>query len=440
MRSSILTRLKNISSALRLKWDLSRETSVLLLHLLSFSPIFVILGNVLPAFGLKVHQYAFGLAFLLILQVLSFYKNGQSFLLICLLLVGLQLLGNSDFSPSAYIDFFFGPSLLMVVTLMLKSDLLSEKLMIRLKWQFVLSALIPISIASLQYFDLLPFKILNADYVNYTQIDGVWTPRINGFFYHGNELVILSFFTALIIVYGAKANHGLMIMFALVGFAVLTRYKSLVATSALCFMVYAIFMNQKGAQFLQRVTRKQFAQFGWAFIVVAIAAVGVFMYVNIQTMGVPFKNEMLTGRGGIWGVYFKAMQQYAYQHHLIGPGIGSAKIQFQFYATPQQYYPLSVNPDLDVWPHPHNPWLGYYLNAGISGIILLFFVLNQWTNVYFSKVRMGAENAFGFAAIALPFLTFGVTIFITQMALYWVCLCFVLITAHYTKNMVPKAA
>lgn len=435
----MLTHFKKISAALKLKWDLSRETSVLLLHLLSFSPIFIILGNVLPAFGLKVHQYAFGLAFILILQVLSFYKKGQSFLLICTLLIGLQLLGNSDFSPSAYIDFFFGPCLLMAITLMLKSDLFSEKLMTRLKWQFAVSALIPISIASLQYFDVLPFKILNATYVNYTQIDGVWTPRINGFFYHGNELVILSFFTALMLIYGAKANRGLVIMLALFGFAYITRYKSLIATSAICFLVYAIFMNQKGAQFLQRVSRKQFAQYGWAFIIVALSGFVAFMYVNIQEMGVPFKREFLTGRGGIWGVYFKAMQQYAYQHHLIGPGIGSAKIQFEFYATPEQYYPLSLKPDLDVWPHPHNPWLGYYLNAGLSGIILLFYVLSQWTKVYFSKVRIGAENAFGFAAIALPFLTFGVTIFITQMALYWICLSFVLITAHYTKNMVPKA-
>lgn len=382
---------------------------------------------------------AFGAAFLIALQVLSFYKTGQSFLLVCFSIVGIQLISGRLFLPAAYLDFFFGPVILMSVILMLRSDVLNQKIMLRLKWQFIIAALIPIIIASLQYFDLAPYKFLNSTYVNYTKIDGTWVPRISGFFYHGNELVTLSFFIALIAVFGSRANKGLLVMLALVCFAVLTRYKSFIATSAICFMVYAIFMNKAGAQFLQRVTRKQFVQFGWLFISLAICGVVLFMYLNIQEMGVPFKKEMLTGRGGIWGVYYKALQSYHFDQHLIGPGIGTAKVQFAFHATPEQYYPLRLKPDLDVWPHPHNPWLGAYVNAGVCGIMLLFYTLNQWSKTYFSKPRIGAENAFGFAAIALPFLTFGVTIYVTQMAIFWICLSFVLITAHYTKNMVPKS-
>lgn len=412
--------------------------SILLLHLLSFTPLVMILGNVLPPMGLKLHHYVFGVEFLMAVLLLSFYKSGQSFLVICALIVGIQVATGSPFLPKEYIDFFFGPTILVAVVLMIRAELLNKKLMTQLKKQFIISALVPISIATLQYFDLLPYTFLNATYINYTNEDGAWIPRINGFFYHGNELVVLSFFISLILVYGRKANAGFLIMLALIGFAIITRYKSLVATSLICFLSYSIFINKRGAELIQLIPKRLFLDLGKLFLVLIIGGVVLIIYLNIERMGVPFERETLTGRGGIWNVYFKALKTYHWNQHLIGPGIGTEKLQFAFNATPEMYYPLEYNPKLDKWPHAHNPWLGYYLNAGICGILLLIFLLKNWIKSFFSKPRIGAESTFAFAIIALPFLTFGVTIYITQMSIYWICLSFALIVSFYTENMVPK--
>lgn len=413
--------------------SLARASALAFLDIISFAPVLMMLGNILPPLVLKVHQVAFGLAFVFAILTLSFFKKGQIYLLIVLAFNVAQLLMNQTLHAVEVFDFFFGPSVLFTLIMILQNDMLTrEELRMRRKW-FFSAALLPVIIASLQYFGIIPLTFLNATYVNDVLVDGKLLDRINGFFYHGNELVVLSFFLFMNLAYGKSNSRAFLWLSTLLGFAILTRYKSLMATSAALLIYYVFTINRFGGRLLKTIPKWVFVTAATAIAVAIISFVYLHIRDNYRLFGMPFQRTLLTGRGGIWTVYFASVADFSFWQHLFGGGIGSEGDQFASHVTAAAFYPKEMDPNSTIRPHPHNPWLGYYVNAGLLGILYMVYMLNKWMKQFRENKHVSLERAYAFAVLILPFLTFGVTIYITDMAIYWICLGFTLINTQYKQ-------
>jgi len=79
---------------------------ILFLELLSLSPIFMILGNIIPPFPMKVHFITFGLTFLLVCFFILQYQSKKWIIYIALLYFFLQFF-LSGFHFKEFVDFFF---------------------------------------------------------------------------------------------------------------------------------------------------------------------------------------------------------------------------------------------------------------------------------------------------------------------------------------------
>jgi len=391
----------------------------------------MILGNILPPIPIKVHQFGFGIALIFGLFILSFFRNGHWLTLGSVVFLAIQFSLGMHINPIEVFDFLFGPTMLMSVAVIMENQLLSREELRSARKRFFTLAFVPLTIACLQYFDLLPIKFLNATYVNHSSTKGTHIERINGFFYHGNELVVLSYFLALNMAFGKSSGRAIFWLIMLILFSIMTLYKSLIVTSIIILGYFVLVLNKKVASMLSRIPTWSYLLMLCSVLIGAGYFLAQFIQSNYIFYGLPFKREMLTGRGGIWTVYLYAIEDFTWFQHFFGAGIGSEPIVFGEHMTPKAFYPMQANPKTTIRPHPHNPWLGYYINAGWVGILFLIALLKLCYTQY-KKLKTGSlEIAFALAFLVLPFLSFGVTIYITEMAVYWICLAFTLINAQY---------
>ncbi|MEZ4720939.1 MAG: hypothetical protein R2813_03575 [Flavobacteriales bacterium] len=419
--------------AISIKANISYEyaLSVALLDILSIAPILMILGNVIPPFVLKVHQVGFGLALLLAVGVLTMQSRTQVFLAVAAIFLVVQSLYAQHVDPIESFDFLFGPIALLAIIVILERGIVSREVLRSRRKLFFLLCMVPISIGILQYFHIVPVTFLNAQYINYYYEGSLKLERINGFFYHGNELVVLSYFFFLNMAYGKSKERAMFWMLSFFLFALALRYKSLWLTAGIIVSYYVVTISKFGGRLLKTIPKWGYWAAGLALLTTTAWLLVGYVHENLAKYGLPFKRELFTGRGGIWAVYLEAVFQFRWYEHLIGGGLGSEFQLFGDHMSAKAFYPYQVNPNTTVRPHPHNPWIGYYVNAGLCGILLLIYILRQWLNSFRKLQGSVLEKAFSFIVIVLPFLTFGVTIYITDMAIYWLCLGFTLINVQY---------
>lgn len=400
---------------------------ILFLELLSLSPIFMILGNVVPPFPLKVHFITFGLTFLLICLFLSQYRSKKWLIYVAIFYFLLQFF-LSGFHLKDFIDFFFGPFVFVSMLDIYINGRVSKDTLFKYQKRFFLLMWVPMIISLLQYFDISPLTFWNATYINYSKVDGIETPRPNGFLYHGSELSIIIFFVAVKQLFLPKKQFIIIIL--LIGvIAYGTYYKALTATIVLLTIYY--FTVVSPVRFFkwtkQLINRDKYLYI--AIFILSIIGLAIILYKS-QVQGVKelFNPQLLTGRGSMWNIFLQAVKDFTLWEYLFGAGIGSEYFLFEKYATPQLFYPLKVDPNSDITYDSHNALFSIFLNVGIIGFAFLY-LLFRICHKQLNKLKNITKNkAIYFAIFALPLFTIGITIPYFKNAIFWITLSFIV---HY---------
>ncbi len=393
------------------------------LELISISPLIIILGNIVPPFPIKIHHIGLGLIFLVTLYalVVDGYKKW-------ILYVGLGYtliqFTHENWYLKGLIDYFFGPFVLLVMVDLLVNNKIPRKTLEKYQRRFYFFMWIPIGIAVFQYFNILPIKFWNAQYVNYAYFGALAIPRPNGFLYHGSELSILVCFLALFQFF-KKERTAFWMLLLTIAIAFMTYFKAVMGCVILIFLFYVGFINRESFAQIKLVSRKRIILYvSLTLIAIGIVAARFFLLVHSYT-GYYFPPAMLTGRGAIWNIYLERIREFSVWNYLFGNGMGSSFDIFADYATPKTWYLLAADPKADTDYDTHNAVLSVFINSGIIGMLFIVYlfkiVFNQikkWTTM----IRWNKTVFFGI--FVLPLITIGVTIPIYENAIFWICLGF----------------
>ena len=409
-----------------------RKFSIIFLELASVSPLLIMLGNLLPPVGLKIHYYFFGLLFLLSILWVAASASKKWLMYAMLFYLAIQFTFQ-HWDIKSFVDFFFGPFALTVLLDILWKNELDKETKKRYLNRFIVMAAIPTSIAVLQFFGLLPLRFLEAQYVNEIIKDGVRIGRPNGFLYHGSELCIIIFFLAAMQTFERprRALFGLAVM---LGCAISTRFKSITATLLILIGYYLLYLSQGAFYHLRIMSRKRLLSYGFvaAGILTWVAYdYSKMVYSYTQSWFVP---TFLNGRGSIWNIYIEGIKDYTWWNYLFGSGVGSEFSIFNSYATPKLFWPLTVDPVLHVSYGTHNSVLGIFISTGLVGLAFIFFyffVIYQDAKRYLQSKQIKLKFM---ALTILPVFTFGITIPVFEMAIYWTLFGFTMYYWHLRED------
>ncbi|MEQ8625213.1 MAG: O-antigen ligase family protein [Vicingaceae bacterium] len=404
--------------------DRNNIVEVLMLEIISFTPVVIILGNLVPPFPLKFHFYFFGLAFLCAMWILIKTASKKWVLYFAGFYLILQpMLGNWD--VKSFIDFFFGPFVLLIMIDLWVNNKIPKKLLLRYQKRFYYLLWVPVIIAVLQFFEILPLTFWNATYVNSAKIDGVYIPRPNGFLYHGSELsIIICFLTLFQLFKPEKESFWRFILLFFICIA--TYFKSITACVLLIFLYYLFFINSGSLSKFKLISKKRIYWYGGLILIVSIAIAVQYFYTVYKFTSNPFPNSMLTGRGGIWNVYLEGIKDFTFWNYLFGSGIGSAFEIFKDYAV-QTYAPLIdiKKSEITVLHDTHNAVLSIFVNSGIIGVLFIAFIFKMIYSLIISLPPSKKWNQKIFIAVFLiPLFTIGITINMYEMAIIWPCIGF----------------
>ncbi|KAB1064860.1 O-antigen polymerase [Salibacter halophilus] len=400
-----------------------RTLIVLLLELLSLSPIFMILGNVIPPFPLKVHFITLGLSFILMTLFLIQYHSKKWIAYIAFFYFIIQFT-LSGLHIKDFVDFFFGPFVFITLIDILFNDRISNVVLWKYQKRFFALMLIPVIISSLQFLEILPLTFWNASYINYSVVDGVKEPRPNGFLYHGSELSIIIFFIGVKQLVRSQ-KYFLVLSLIILFIAYGTYYKALTATIILLIVYYYVFIRPLSFFNRAQVFFKYEKRLYGMLLLFAIFSLLTFLYVvKIKGEKEIFDPELLTGRGAIWNVYLQAVKDFSFFEWIFGAGIGAEPILFEKYSTPELFYPLQVNPDSDLTPDGHNAILSTFLNAGVFGVMLYVFLFKIVYSQISRLKNIIRSKAVYFFIFIISVFTIGVTIPFFKNAIYWIALSF----------------
>ncbi|MGB0403688.1 MAG: hypothetical protein ACPGEG_06275 [Salibacteraceae bacterium] len=413
-------------------WD--KKFAQYFFELVSLSPIAIVLGNLLPPIGLRIHYFLFGILFIISCIWLASNAHKKWILYVS----GFYLIVQAtlwEWNIKSYIDFFFGPFILMVLLDIYWKNLIPTKKLKEYTNRFVILAMVPISIAVLQFIGILPFQFLDADYVNFRiYSDGTRTPRPNGFLYHGSELCIIIYYMAVMQIHrNAKLALPLLGLFLFFGYT--TLYKSILGTLIILILFYIVFIDRQVFGKIKVWTANRlYSYLSFGTLLVAAILIGYFSIVYSYT-GRFFHDQLLTGRGAIWNIYFEGIKDFSVWNVLFGSGVGSEFSIFKNYATPELFYPLRISPILYDVHGTHNTLLSIFINSGIVGvgfIISIFYFIFKDLNGLI-KDRQFKKKVIAF--IIIPVFTFGITIPILEMAIFWPLIGFSIILWAESKSI-----
>ncbi|MEQ8624180.1 MAG: O-antigen ligase family protein [Vicingaceae bacterium] len=409
---------------------------VLFLELLSLSPVFMILGNVIPPFPMKVHFITFGLTFLLVCLFIIQYQSKKWILYIALLYFFLQFF-LSGFFFKDFVDFFFGPFVFLSLIDLLFNNRVSKATLWKYQKRFFILMWAPMIISVLQFLEVFPLTFWNATYINYSIVEGLKTPRVNGFLYHGSELSVVILFVAVKQLISKQKYFFPTSLFILL-IAYSTYYKALTATVLLMIVYYYSIINPLK---IFSWTKGYFIKDKLLYQTLSLATILSVLFlvykIQIQEVKELFEPQLLTGRGAIWNVYLQAIKDFSLAEWLFGAGIGSEPLLFKQYATPELYFPLHSGSSGNLTPDAHNALLSAFLNAGIIGVLLYIFLFK----LVHSQMKLLKEKSKARATYFLIFIfaiiTIGITIPIFKNAIYWIALSFIVYNWFIQKN-IPK--
>jgi len=396
---------------------------VIFLELISLAPLFILMGNVIPPFPIKIHFIAFGLIFLCSLWILVVNSSKKWALYFAALYLLLQFTLD-HWSIKGFVDFFFGPFVLIILIDLLVNRRLPLAFLEKYEQRFYHLLWVPVSISILQFFEVLPLTFWNATYVNSAFIDGVYIPRPNGFLYHGSELSIIICFIALF-QYFKKERVSFWMFIVLIFICLATYFKAILACVVLLFLYYLLFVNKGMLSRFKLISKARIFWYGGVLTLIgAFFALRFFSIVHDYT-GYYFPPQMLTGRGGIWNIYLEGIKEFSWWNYLFGNGMGSATEIFKEYASAETFYPLTISKKLHIVYDTHNAMLSIFVNGGIIGLFFIFYIFriiyNQIKN--WSPTAEWNKKVF-FGIFIIPLFTIGITINIYEMAIIWPCIGF----------------
>lgn len=417
---------------------IERSLMIAFLELICLTPLFIILGNIVPPFPVKIHFIAFGFIFVIILMLLALHPT-KKWVLYLTLAIGLLQLCLPYPSIKNTIDILFGPLVLFVLLDVLYNQRLERSLLEKYQRRFLSYLWIPVVIGILQAFGLMPITFWNADYINWAYFeDGSKLPRPNGFLYHGSELAIIIFFLTLFQFF-RKGSNAFWMLLIFIAIAKLTLYKALLGAIILLFFYHLFLMNRTFSQ-MKLLSKKQLLGYSLVLLVVVSGISLSFLHGVYQQTGYYFPPQLLTGRGSIWNIYSDGIADYSFWNYLFGSGMGSGQELFKEYASPDNYYLLRIDPVLHEAYDAHNAILSLFVNTGIAGIA--FFI---WGFRYIYLKAKGWKSSidngkFFFALAIIPLFTIGITIPIFDMAIYWPCLGFLIYRWYFFSNESEQVA
>lgn len=408
------------------------------LELASITPILIILGNIAPPIPLKVHHMGLGLLFLLIVWALMLdaYKKWVLYIAAAFTLIQFT---HEQWYIKGLIDYFFGPFVLVLMLDLLINNKLPKETLKKYERRFYYLLWVPIGIAVLQFFSILPITFWKATYINYAYFGSIGIPRPNGLLYHGSELSILICFVALF-QYFRKEQRAVWMLFIMVIISAMTYFKALMGCVLLLSVFYIAFVNRGSLSQFRVLSRKRIILYS-----VLLLAGAVFVTVRYFSMiyhytGYYFPRDMLTGRGAIWNIYLERIKEFTLWEYLVGNGMGSSFDIFADYATPDQWYLLRLDPT-DTEYDTHNAILSVFINSGLIGITFFIFLFRM---VYRQIKKWNPTSKWNktvfFGIFILPLITIGVTIPIYENAIFWICLGFLMYRwKFYTDDKTANA-
>jgi len=407
-------------------FDRENFVRIIFLELLSITPLLIILGNVVPPFPIKIHFLGFGLTFLVALYLILINPTKKWIAYFGLLFLVVQVFLD-QWHIKDLIDFFFGPFVLVIAIDLVANKRIPMSLMLKYEKRYFTLMWVPVLIAVFQYFHLLPLTFWNATYVNSAIIDGVYYPRPNGFLYHGAELSVILCFTSIHLFFKKEQQSFWLLLFLILA-SLLTYFKAVSGCIILIFLFYITFVNRGSLSQFRIIDRKRIFAYGSLLAAVIVPFLFYYFKSVYEKTGYYFLPQLLTGRGSIWNVYIDSIKEFSFWNYLFGKGIGSPFELFQTFASPKNWWPLTVSDHLKDTYDPHNAILSIFLNTGLLGFVFMF-VLYKIIYTQVSKLAPSAAwNRMVFWGMFLiPLLTIGVTIPIYEMAVLWTSLAFIFI-------------
>ncbi|MFK8046230.1 MAG: hypothetical protein AB8B72_12105 [Crocinitomicaceae bacterium] len=396
------------------------------LELLSFTPIIIILGNIVPPVPIKVHFLAFGIVFLCALYLLleSRYKL-VTLILASILIVSQFLLNYWDIKN--IIDFLFGPLVLLILIDLLVNKKVSVEILLKYQRRFYYLLWIPIIIGVLQYLNVLSPTIWNADYINYAYVNDIAIPRPNGFLYHGSELSIIICFVALFQFFN-NSRTGFLLFLVIVIVSYTTYFKAILGCIMALFFVFVLIQIKPLVKLFRKISDKLIGIAALGFTAIIGFILLYFLNRTYQQTGYFFDPQLMTGRGSIWNIFTDAISNFSIFNYLFGSGIGSGPHIFETYASAENYYILSIGQPLDAAYDAHNATLSLFINSGLFGLLSLVFLFRH----IFIQVKVWQGGArrnkyFLLSFFGIIMLSIGITIPLFDMAIIWPCIGFLLI-------------
>lgn len=375
----------------------------------------------------------FGAVFLLALYILS-NDGSKKWLLYFTVFYFILQFSFKEHNFRYAIDYFFGPFVILVMLDIIVNRRLPSNLLKRYYKRFYLLLWLPIIIAIFQYFEVLPLTFWNATYVNATLVDGVSVSRVNGFLYHGSELSIIICYVCLFQYFRTETKAFWMLLL-LILIASITYFKTILVCTILIFIHYMLFVNKGPLSQYKLFSRDRIYWYGGIVLAILVALVyNTFSKIHDYT-GHYFDPQMLTGRGGIWNIYIEAIKSFGIKNYLFGTGFGSEYDLFRVYANSTSYVPKGSIKKLETLYNSHNALLNIFVNAGIIGLALFFFLFKMIYNqiIQWSPSKKWNKAVF-FGIFIIPLVTIGMTIVIYETAIIWPCLGFLLFRWYFHHN------
>lgn len=383
---------------------------LILLELLSYVPVVLILGNILPPLGnIKLHWLYLGAIFLNTLILLLQSKKSFTLLILIFLLLPIHVLASLKFSIGEFIDFIAGPLLLIAVVNLVVTDKLKLNRLKFFRAKLLFSFSVPVLIAFFQFLGLLPLEILNAKYVNVTIFGSEIVNRVNGYLFHGIELAVIIFFLFVNLSFFTRNSSRYLLFFTMVFLEYTTLIKTGIITAILFTIYYSYFIDLR-LRSLKSIMIGLAIALGFSFIFILIPDLEANRF-HFNVNNFEFENELFTGRGYIWNTYLRGIRDFNWSQILMGSGFGSAPLVFERNAIFDQEWT----------PGPHNQLLDLFVNGGLAAIGLITGVLIlQYRKLkrYFEQ-HVFFFSRYCYGVVLIPLLIMGLTAPIMSMFAYW---------------------
>jgi hypothetical protein len=390
-----------------------------LLELISYVPIAIIAGNVLPPIGfIKIHWIYIGVIFLLALLILLSKRRSSGQLLLIFLFLLIQLVVSIKFSIIDFIDFISGPIVFIAVVNTIVEDEIDIKSFQKTIRKMLFFLGIPIVIAFLQYLNIVPLELLNAEYVNVTIYGSEKIERVNGFLYHGIELavIIFFFFTSILILKSSLNSYVILLLMIFAEF--ITTIKTGII-SAILFTGYFSYLIDRRLRLLKSILIFIIIILGFSYMYTLIPDIQENRF-RFNSSQFKFDDQLFTGRGYIWNTYIQGITHFDFFQIFFGAGFGSAPTIFEQNSTNRVEWSAGT----------HNQLLELFINGGLFAIILMFSIIRkqyQKLTEFFSEGRSIFSKYF-IGILIIPLITMGVTSPIMSMFIYWCGLCLTILS------------